>query len=290
MQEIKKPIFIIGTGRCGSTIFHQVFSHHPYVAWLSQWCEAKPHNLEANRWAMRVLDLPLPSRYLRKLVYPVEAYTLWDYYCPGFKEPCRDLLREDVTPRVKKAVRNVMAQMLTQKRHRLLIKITGWPRISFLREIFPDAKFIHVYRDGRAVVNSWIATRWWNGWQGPQNWRWGELSAEQQTRWLATDRSFVALAGLGWEILMDAHQSARKTIPTGDFMEVRYEDLCLNPLETFQQAINFCGLGWTSNFEVTIQNFSFKNTNHKWREYLSEEQQNMLNQCISGTLKKYGYN
>jgi len=289
MPEVEKPIFIVGTGRCGSTVFHQLLSHHPHVAWLSRVCETRPHRPQANQRAMQILDVPLVSRYARKLIYPVEAYPFWERYCPGFTEPCRDLRQEDVTPGSKKAVRKVMAQILTRKRQRLLIKITGWPRIGFLKEIFPDAKFIHVYRDGRAVVNSLLNVFFWSGWRGPANWRWGELTPAQREKWERYDRSFVALAAIEWEILMTAHQEAGARIPADDLMEIRYEDLCQSPLEWTRQAIEFAGLEWSPGFAATVRNFSLKNTNYKWQEELTEVQQKVLNECLSDTLKKYNY-
>jgi hypothetical protein len=94
----------------------------------------------------------------------------------GFRRPCRDLLPQDVTLKKKEAIQNVVAQMLTRKRNRLVVKITGWPRIGFLKEIFPDAKFIHILRDGRAVANSYINVPFWWGWRGLANWRWGPLT------------------------------------------------------------------------------------------------------------------
>jgi hypothetical protein len=289
MPDVINPIFVVGTGRCGSTVFHQVLSHHAHVAWLSRACVTKPHNPRANRRNIRVLDLPLPSRYLRKLIYPVEAYRFWEYYCPGFTEPCRDLLKEDVTPKVKKTVRSVMAQMLTHKRGRLLIKITGWPRIGFLKEIFPDARFIHVYRDGRAVVNSLLSVYFWSGWQGPANWRWGELTSAQKEKWEKCDRSFVALAAIEWEILMAAQEEAKRKIPSDDILEIRYEDLCQDPVKSFQMATEFSNLEWSPRFEAVIRNRSFKNTNFKWQEQLSDRQQKVLTECLEETLEKYGY-
>src|SRR3712207_7426845 len=49
-----------------------------------------------------------------------------------------------------------------------------------LSEIFKDAKFIHLMRDGRAVANSLLHVYFWSGWKGPGNWGWGQLSPAQQ--------------------------------------------------------------------------------------------------------------
>ena len=288
-MEVKNPLFIIGTGRCGSTVFHQILSYHPNVAWLSPLCARYPGKPELNRLAMRLIDIPFGARYARRVIYPGEWYSFWDYHCSGFSEPCRDLRKEDVSCKTKETVRKVMSKMLTPKRNRLLVKVTGWPRIGFLKEIFPDARFIHVYRDGRAVANSFLNVSWWSGWRGPANWRWGELTPEQKERWEKYGRSFVVLAGIEWEILMAAQERAKQGIPSGDLLDIRYEDLCQDPVKTFQVATEFDGLEWSPWFKATVNQFSLRNTNHKWREHLSDAQQKMLNECLGDTLKKYGY-
>jgi hypothetical protein len=238
---------------------------------------------------MQILDLPLAGGHLRKLIYPVEAYRFWDHHCPGFGEPCRDLLEEDVTPRSRRVVRYVMAQMLTPRRNRLLVKITGWPRIGFLREIFPDSRFIHIYRDGRAVANSYLGVSWWSGWRGPGGWLWGELSQEQAETWDRHDRSFVALAAMQWEILMSAQREAKQRISSDGLLEVRYEEMCQDPVGTFRSVAEFCELEWSPGYEATIQELSFENANRKWQEQLSTEQQRILNECLCQTLGDYGY-
>ena len=108
-------------------------------------------------------------------IRPGEYYNFWDTHAYGFSETCRDLVRSDVTPLVKKQVRAALEPMLTPSRNRLLVKITGWPRMGFLNEIFEDAKFIHIVRDGRAVASSLLHVHFWNGWHGPQSWRAGLL-------------------------------------------------------------------------------------------------------------------
>ena len=89
-----------------------------------------------------------------------------------------------------------MDQLIRSPRDRLLIKVAGWPWVGFFHVIFSDAKLIHVVRDGRAVANSLLNEAWWWGWRGPQNWRWGEMSAADHVTWQEHGRSFVAFTGL----------------------------------------------------------------------------------------------
>jgi hypothetical protein len=289
MPDVAQPIFIVGTGRCGSTLFHEMLSFHEHVAWLSPSCQKHPSSPQLNQRNMRLLDVPFVGRYARKLIYPVEAYAFWEHHCPGFSEPCRDLTEDDLSVRSAKRVRRALSQVIAERRPRLLIKITGWPRIGFLQAIYPDAKFIHVYRDGRAVANSLLNVFFWSGWRGPDNWRWGELSPEQKARWHRYDRSFAVLAGIEWEILMAAQERAKQDLPPGVLLEIPYEELCRDPMAVFENAIQFCGLDWSPRFQSTVQSAEIEDTNDKWRQDLSSVQQQQLNDCIQQTLSKYGY-
>jgi omega-hydroxy-beta-dihydromenaquinone-9 sulfotransferase len=284
-----KPVFIVGTGRCGSTVLHHLLSYHPQLAWLSRFCDMRPHDPRTNRWAMRALDLPPRAPFLRKLIYPVEAYRFWDYYSPGFSRPCRDLRSDDVTPGVKARVQRVMAQMLTPKRSRLLVKTTGWPRIGFLNEIYPEARFVHIYRDGRAVANSWLAVPWWSGWHGPVDWQWEEQGASYLEKWESSGRSFVALAAMQWERLMSAYEDAKQVMAADALLEMRYEDLCQDPVAAIEKAARFCELAWPSGFETLVHRFPFRNRNDRWREDLSDAQQRTLSTVLSESLRTYGY-
>jgi hypothetical protein len=58
-----------------------------------------------------------------------------------------------------------------------------------------------------------------------------------------------------------------------DFKEIEYEDLCADPMAVFEEVIEFCELEWTDQFRNTINNYQLKNTNYKWRQDLTEEQQ-----------------
>src|SRR5918995_5638879 len=241
-----KPIFIVGTGRCGSTVFHRVLASHPQMMWLSGTALLYPERPVWNRWAVNIVANPMLRSILGGKIRPGEQYRFWDHYAYGFSEPGRDLVRSDVTPRVKRQVRAAFQTMLTRKRNRLLLKITGWPRLGYLDEIFGDAKFIHIVRDGRAVASSLLHVHFWRGWYGPQGWRAGLLSAEDQATWERYDRSFTALAGLEWRIQMRAMEAARRAVDPALFHEIKYEAFCEQPLDTFRRVLDFAQLPWSA--------------------------------------------
>lgn len=289
MPKIIKPIIIVGTGRCGSTLFHRLFATHPQMMWLSPICYKYPDRPEWNRMAVTAMDQPLLRRLFGGKIRPGENYRFWDKYAYGFSEPCRDLVRSDVSARVKKQVRAAFEPMLTDKRNRLLLKITGWSRIGFLNEIFEDARFVHMLRDGRAVASSLLHVSFWRGWYGPQGWRAGLLSPEDQATWESYDRSFTVLAGIEWRIQMRAMEAARQKLDPSRFLEVKYETFCEHPVENFRRVLEFAEVPWSDAFEREIRSASIKSTSNRWRDDLAPAQQTILDDLLHEDLRRYGY-
>jgi len=290
-MKITKPIFIVGTGRCGSTVFHSLLATHPHTMWLSGFAEEFPDKPAWNRRAVTAVGNPLVRRIFGKRIKPGENYGFWYRHAYGFAEPGRDLVSADVTPRVRKQVRTAMEPMLTPKRNRMLIKLTGWSRIGFLNEIFDDAKFIHIVRDGRAVASSLLhISSWqWRGWYGPYSWRYGPLSPEDQAAWEASNRSFAVLAGLQWRIHTRAVEAARQALDPQRFLEVRYETFCEQPAETCRRVSEFAELPDSASFERHVKAASIKDMTNRWRADLSGDQQAMLTDLLREDLLRYGY-
>jgi len=290
VKGIERPIFIIGAGRSGSTIFHRLLCGHPEVAWLpGALLNRFPGRVGLARAVMRAVDYPLVGGVLERRLRPAECYPFWERLSRGFSSPCRDLVAGDVTEGSRQRIRSAAAQLLTKRRNRLLVKITGWPRIGFLSEVFDDALFIHVVRDGRAVVNSLLEVDFWRGWEGPENWRWGELSAAQREEWERSGRSFVVLAAIQWRMLVDAVERASAPLGEGRFMEIRYEDLCEDTAGVMKKVAGFCGLGWEGSFERAVSRYRLRNTNGGYRENLTLRQQAELETALGGYLERYGY-
>jgi hypothetical protein len=286
---IEQPIFVVGAGRSGSSLFHQMFTEHPRVAWMSALCDRHPDRLATHRALMRAIDFPVIGTVLKRRWESAECYGFWDHFFRGFSQPCRDLRAEDATPRVKSRLQRAVEGLVTPRRSRLLVKVTGWPRVAFLHAVFPDARFIHVYRDGRAVANSLLQVDFWRGWQGPEQWRWGPLDDELRREWEAHDRSFVALAGIQWKILMRAAEDAKRAIPAASFIDVRYEEFAKHPVETFREITDFCKLERDADFERALSRYSVESANYKWQQDLDVTQQAVLLSVLGRDLCKYAY-
>ena len=287
-QPIDRPIFITGLGRSGTTLIHMMLSTHPQVTWLSLLCGKFPGRPYLNRWLMSLIDVPILNIYLKHRFLPLENYAFWDFYFAGFSHPSRDLVASDVSVRASRSLRKVASELLTLKRNRLLIKITGLPRISFLHAIFPDAKFVHVTRDGRAVANSRLNASFWKGWQGLNIWG-GQMPEHYRQEWEQHRRSFVALAGIEWKTHMDQLEAVKREFQNIDICQVRYECFCANPIGELKRIADHCELAWDPKFETATRAFYVKNENGKWKTDLTDEQRAILEEVLGPYLVKYGY-
>jgi Sulfotransferase family len=290
-RPIDRPIFITGLGRSGTTVIHTLLAGHPNANWLSLLCAKFPDKPYLNRWLLRAMDIPLINIYLKHRFVPLENYPFWDYYYRGFFIPCRDLVASDVDVRTTKSIRRAFGQLLTAKKNRLLIKITGCPRISFLHAIFPNAKFVHVTRDGRAVANSRMRTPFWIGWQG---WRgmslWPDkMPAHYEREWERYQHSFVALAGIEWKAHLDQMAEVRRNYPEIDILEVKYEEFCADPVGQVREIARHCELEWNAKFEAKLRQQYVQSENSKWESELTPEQQAILQEVLADRLIEQGY-
>lgn len=289
------PIFIVGAGRSGSTAFHHLFARHPHVSWVSKVLDLYPKGEKLNSAILRGLDTPLVGAALAKgaiepgHLKPSEAYAYWESIAPGFSEPFRDLVATDLTERTKANLQAAVQRLVVDGRPHPLIKITGWPRMGYLLEAFPDAKFIHVVRDGRAVVNSIMQVDFWDGWRGTKGWRGQDMTPEQQQRWDESGQSFVTLAAMELSVMLDAMVIATPLVPQDQFFEIAYESLCEDPVGSFEAVTSFCDLSMTADFERSVIDFGFRNTNDKWQRDLTEDQQRQLEAELIEHLNHWGY-
>lgn len=235
------------------------------------------------------MSAPLLGSAFRRRYEISEAYDFWEASARGFAEPMRDLRADDVTPFARRRLVESLEQALPPARDRLFAKITGWSRIGYLDEIFPGARFVHLVRDGRDVANSLLRVWFWQGWRGPQNWRFGPLSAEDRRLWESHDRSFVVLAGLAWKILVGSVEAARPTLSDDRFLEMRYEDFLELPMEEIRRIVDFAGVGWHPELERAVDRADVRDPSGRHRRDLTEDQAERLASVLRPELERYGY-
>jgi len=287
-------VFILGTGRCGSTLVHEVLARHRDAGFVSNIEDNLPRLGLAGRWNAE-LYRRIPAGATRKggLRYaPSEAYRVLDaQVSPLIATPCRDLRADDVTPWLEERFRRFFERRAaTQGSVAFLHKFTGWPRAGFIQRVFPEARFINVVRDGRAVANSWLQMPWWLGYRGPQAWHWGPLPDAYAEEWEASNRSFVVLAGLAWKLLMDAFEQARASVPPGQWIDVRYEDVVAEPRPHVERLVAFAGLDWTDEFGTAFSRYRFATARSEaFRRDLDPAALALLEASLTGHLRRYGY-
>ena len=298
--------FVIGTGRCGSTLVHEVLTRHPEVGFVSNLEDKLPSLDLAGRWNNRLLrwaaprdprlgpyrDRPRLIERGRLRVAPSEGWQVLErQVSPILSTPYRDLLASDVTPWLEARLRRFFERrMAAQGRRVFLHHVTGWPRAGLLQAVFPEARFVHVIRDGRAVANSWLQTSWWSGYQGSSNWYLGPLPEPYAKEWEGSGHSFVVLAGLSWKLLLDAFGAARASIPAHQWLEVHYEDVLADPRGQIEGLLDFLGLRWTSRFEAGFSRYVFETGRREaFRRDLDARDLALLERSLAGHLQAHGY-
>lgn len=146
-------------------------------------------------------------------------------------------------------------------------------RVAYVRELFPRAPLIHLVRDGRDVVASanrqWQAPlRWRDLWPKFQTFPWWSArgyalryAGQYAERWLRRERGLRSwgpvypgiaedvrdltlpeVCANQWSACVAASLRDLATIPRGEWLEVRYEDLVAQPRVTADRLAEFLAL------------------------------------------------
>jgi hypothetical protein len=300
-------VFILGTGRCGSTLVQELMARHPEVGFVSNVDSfLAPLGLKGtmNPIVYRKVPSVIARRdraYLRHLRYtvgerlhfgPSEAYRLISRrISPIVSEPFRDLTEQDAWPWLAERFQTFFVERARAQRVPVFMhKFTGWPRARFIHAVLPEARFVHVVRDGRSVASSIVQRPWWKGHLGVPGWGLGPLPPGLYEAWERTGRSLVGLAGLEWRILMDAFDESRARIPDERWFEIRYEDLVDDPRGCWESILAFTDLPWTEGFErAFVRQPVVRSRRGAYRAQLSERDVRVLDDLLAGHLRARGY-
>jgi len=273
MENISRPIIIIGSGRSGTTIISEIVFRHESLAWPSNYQEKFPGLIEINLFRnlfdnklWHVLgqkpQLNKVSSLNKFLFKPAEAYHFWEYLTGPHIDFSRGFLIHDrATAEEAQKIRSSFHKLVKyQCKSRLAFKITGPSRIGYLLSIFPDAIFINVVREPLPTINSWLNVDFWQDKGKNKLWWKGAYTLHEEAWALKNSHKPELLAALQYKKLMDV--TAREIeYHKPKCLTVSYEEFVGHPLQVIKKILDFVGLTQSLFIKKYLQHNKIYNQN-----------------------------
>jgi len=248
--KVKAPIFILGHQRSGTTYLHYLLGRDPQFGFLSVKESFMPWlYLSFEKMLQRMLGNKMPSKRpmdnLRLSVdMPTEPeYSIgnmtWASMLPGYYFPkmlhwaFRQFVMFDDKEAQKawqESLKYFMQKLsLHHECKQLIIKAPeNLSRVESILEVFPDAKFIHIYRDPYRV---YFSTERLYSITLPM------VALQHWTQNVVDDFILTSYR----EMFLKYFESRIK-IPEGNLVEVKYEDFIGNEMNTLREVYKTLGL------------------------------------------------
>lgn len=233
LKSVNKPIFIMGMGRSGSTILGKVLSMHREVGFLNEpkaiWFTVDPRE-DVNGNFYRG-----PAQY--------------------------HFAASDVTPERRKTIQRIYGfyQLVTGSSRIVDKNPEVIYRIPYIREFFPDARFVFLARNGWDTIYSttaWskregrkvngVLEDWWGANQ--RKWKFMVDQLVSSDPLLSTRKEEISkftrhedMAAVEWTISIREGLQWLKELPEAVHL-IRYENLTERPAEALKALLDFCEL------------------------------------------------
>ena len=285
---VDRPIFLLGSGRSGTTPLYHLMSVHPELCWFSNvsnrlpWLPFAPlvHRLvDVGAFGRSMKQHILQRRGGKKRLAPVEAELIYDR--AGFRHDCRTT-EDDYDPVVDEKIHRAVANHVRYSgKPRFISKQTANnQRYRLLNRLFPDALFVHLIRDGRAVANSIRG----QGWLDVMDLWWME---DKATNHIDEYDDPIELCGKHWQTNLDELLAGKELL--GDrYLELRYEDMIKDVHGCVRQVLDFCALSAPEGYFELLPK-DLPNMNNKWQADLNKDQIEGLHRVIGERLQQLGY-
>lgn len=293
------PVFVVGHWRSGTTLLHELMILDERLSSPSTLQCFAPHHFLISEWFFRrfarwllpnkrpmdnmetgwdrpqedefaLLALGTPSPY-RRMAFPNQEPPDMEYL--DFNELSHDEIQGWLG-----SLRSFLVTVSIATGRPLVVKSpTHTGRIEWLAREFPDAKFIHITRDPRALFPS--TCRLWKGLD--------DVQALQLPKHQHLESYVVAC----FQKMYRSFHVGRETLGPNRLIEVRYEDLVRDPIETMQEIYETLRLSDFETVRPVIQQWAetehqdYKTNQHQ----LDESTEAMLHTAWQDYFERYGY-
>jgi len=296
--EIPAPVFIIGHWRTGTTLLHKLMS------------------LDPNLKAPTLFDVAIPEGFLSsyKFYKPimqlmVSRHRPMDMVKMGIDEPQEDeyaifrmtdfsplerlifpsapgyflLSCDSFLPEGEKKLEWEKSLLLFFKK---LFYSSGKPivsknpfnsmRINELRKIFPEARFIHIYRHPFKVIPSTI----------------NMFTIVQHQNCLNNNGTKPTLLEVCevFDKIMTVIRHDLNTVPHEFYQEIKFEDFEVDPIRSLKSLYQSLKLEYSDEFENKAEVYLSEVANYQKNEFhLTENEKNTISNTLEHHMKYYGY-
>ncbi len=292
------PIFILGHWRSGTTLMHELMIQDPRFGYPTTYeCIDPTHFLLTERFFAKILAFLIPKKRpmdnmkagldrpqedefaLCMMGQPSPYWTMAFPNNPPQDEAFYDL--ETVSPaaraRWKKSLLGFLKCVTYKTGKRLVLKSPPHTaRIKILKEMFPDALFVHIVRDPHVVyastMNLWRTLYSTQGLQVP---RYEGLE----------DHVFRTYTQLHAKL-----EEGKRTLSSRQFFELRYEDLVQDPAAVIRCIYDHFGLGGWSEMHPRLEAFLAGLRGYETNKYrLTPKEIAEIDRRWGDVIRRYGY-
>lgn len=223
-----------------------------YSGWaLSKWIPA--YNNIVNELIEKIKIFEYPGRWPGS-----NSYTFNNKMCFSDNYKSKDLLEI-----IKNFIDNIATEILRSQRKEVFVEDNTWNILHAeqMLEFIPNSFLVHIYRDPRDVVASFIKQKWCPNdlWQAIRYYK------SLINRWL----------------------EVKNEINPERFIEIKFEDFVINPELNCKEVCKRIGIDFEK--EMLKVNLSKSNTG-RWKEEFSDPENKFLNESLKDIILLLGYN
>jgi len=295
----KPPVFIIGHWRSGTTFLHELLSSDPQFCYVSLWNTMLPDSFPLFDSTKQFLSHFLPqTRPMDNIEVEIDGpyeeeagiavLSPWSFF-HGLHFPrnaeeqyLKSIHFTDLSQSEQKTWKKMYEDFMktvvfSHDGKQLLLKDpANTARIPLLLELFPEAKFIHIYRNPYNVYASTIKMR---------NKVLTKLALQQGNQKIIKEQVIN-----NYKRLMNAYFKQKKLIPANHLIEIRYEDLVKQPMEKVKQIYHQLNLTRLENALPAMNQYLQQKKNYKTNVYQFDDKLiKLVSEEWDFTIKKWDY-